>query len=120
MHHRPEARRYAVVEQEPQAAVDGRDVALLVDVAPGARQVGPTIPSKDMVAERFHPAEHAVDFSDVPPSFVGVEGLQEHPIAGSHAGRKVPSGHVHRERKGASAILLKQVDKHKRACEARE
>jgi hypothetical protein len=76
-----------------------------------------------MVAERFYPAEHMVDFSDVPPPrlvFVGVEGLQEHPIAGSHAGRKVTSAHVHRERKGASAILLKQMDKHKRACEARE
>jgi hypothetical protein len=41
IHHRAEAWRYAIVEQEPHAAVDGGAMALLVDVALGARQAGP-------------------------------------------------------------------------------
>jgi hypothetical protein len=68
--------------------------------------------TEDIVAERFYPAEHIVDFSDVPPrlEFVGVEGLHVHPMAGRSAGRKVPTGHVSCER--MVAIAPKQVNKH--------
>jgi hypothetical protein len=62
---------------------------------------------QDVVAELVQLAERIVKVSDAPGRaiFVDLEHLYEHPMAGSRAGRKVPSGHVSCERTGRSAAL---------------
>ena len=62
---------------------------------------------QDVIAELVQLAERIVKVSDAPGglTFVDLEHLYEHPMAGSRAGRKVPSGHVSCERTGRSAVL---------------